>query len=128
MNGPVVGAGKRQVASPLSGSSAQAFPPATKATVCARTSAPIGHPAGSTSPFANVVMIVEGGEEVDPEADGEGACDDDPVQAASATVSYSAANVFIADIAAGVTVGIGYTIATSGGSIGQAVIQGYLFP
>jgi hypothetical protein len=48
--------------------------------------------------------------------------------AASAGVAGSACGIQIADIAAGVTVGIGYTIGTSGGTIGRAIVNGYLFP
>lgn len=50
------------------------------------------------------------------------------VGATSQGVNYSACGIAIADIPAGVTVGVGYTIGTSGGTIVQAVVNGYLFP
>ena len=48
--------------------------------------------------------------------------------ASSASVAASGYGVFIADVAAGRTVGIAHTIGTSGGTILCAVVHGYLFP
>jgi hypothetical protein len=84
VNGPGAGVGKRQLASLLSGSRTQAFPPATKATVCARALSPAGQPAGRGWPFANLVMMADGGEPV-PEPEVRGPWVDAPVQAASIT-------------------------------------------
>jgi len=50
------------------------------------------------------------------------------VQAASATVGFSGAAVQVADIPAGATVGLAFTIGTSGASIVAAQAIGYLFP
>src|SRR5687768_11818099 len=85
VNGPGAGAGKTQDAAPVSGSSVQAFPPATNATVCARVFAPTGHPPGSGCPSAKVVVTPEGdGEPVRGRlGEGDGACVDAPVHAAS---------------------------------------------
>jgi hypothetical protein len=84
VNGPGEGVGKRQLASLLSGSRTQAFPPATKATVCARALSPAGQPAGRRWPFANLVMTPDGEEPV-PEPEVGGLSVDPPVQAASIT-------------------------------------------
>ena len=51
-----------------------------------------------------------------------------PLQAVSQTVSYSGCAVVVADVPTGATVGLAVTIGTSGGSVVQAVVQGYLFP
>lgn len=48
--------------------------------------------------------------------------------AVSAGVYYSAVGIGVNDVAAGVTVAIAHTIGTSGGSIVQAAVNGYLFP
>lgn len=48
--------------------------------------------------------------------------------AQSAGVNYSACAIGIADVPAGVTVGLAHTINTSGGTVIQAVVNGYLFP
>jgi hypothetical protein len=84
VKGPGAGVGNRQLASLLSGSRTQAFPPATKATVCARALSPAGQPAGRGRPFANLVMIADGEEPV-PEPEVGGPSVDPPVQAASIT-------------------------------------------
>src|SRR3984957_9689700 len=46
----------------------------------------------------------------------------------TAGVYFSACGVGIQDIPAGATVGLGYTIGTSGGTVNQIVVNGYLFP
>src|SRR5215211_6905841 len=82
--GPGAGVGNRQLASLLSGSRTQAFPPATKATVCARALSPGGQPGGRGRPFANPVMIV-GRDEPVPEPEVGGTSVDAPVHAANIT-------------------------------------------
>lgn len=49
-------------------------------------------------------------------------------QPASATVPYSVCGVQVADIPAGATIGVAFSIGTSGASIVQALVKGYYFP
>jgi hypothetical protein len=50
------------------------------------------------------------------------------VACSSFTIGVSGVGIGIADVAAGVTIAMAHTIGTSGGSIQQAVVNGYLFP
>jgi len=50
------------------------------------------------------------------------------IQAVSQTVAYSGCAVGIADVPAGATVGLAFSVGTSGASIVHAQVAGYLFP
>lgn len=87
----------------VAGNSVTSAPVTHRLFVCPTTAAPTWT---STMPVAAAVALV----------------------ATSAGIGYSACGVQVADVAAGATLAIAHTIATSGGSIVQAVVNGYLFP
>ncbi len=97
--GPGVGAEKTHVAVSPVGSSTQALPSATNATVCERARDPVGHPAGRGWPFASVVTVGERVGPSDPvvpvEGD-EGGVGEVPVHAPSVTSAPATSSAVVA--------------------------------